>query len=308
MNKRDRFLSAVAREPVDRAPSTCWTHFMTETLGGLEHAKRHLVYQREYDWDICKVVNDFQYPFPEGLETIRGPEDIERFEEASMDAYLFREELIAIRALRAELGPDTPIVFTTFDPLRQIVRRAGINTVPILLAHPVQTLRALKAINASLMTFMTEMKAAGADGVFLAINSAHAPGTPMAVSDDDYRAFMRPFEIELLDSMRGMTRFLHVHGPAIRMDRVADYPYEVVSVSDRMDANPSMAELRDLTGKCVMGGIDETRLGRMTPDELRRQIADTFREVGETGVILAPGCTVPVWTPAQLLRVIARQG
>lgn len=305
MNKRERFLAAVSNAPVDRAPRTCWTHFMTETLGGDEHAKRHLLYQREYDWDICKMVNDFQYPFPEGVESIYGPQDIERFGENTLDAPLFSGEIRAVEILRAELGPETPIVFTTFDPLRQIIRRAGISVLSTLLANKEVTLRALGAINATLMRFMQAMKTAGADGVFLAINSAHAPGTSMAVDDDIFETFMKPFEIELLDSMEGMTRFLHVHGNAIRLDRIIDYPFEVVSVSDRIEGNPTLTALRAATGRCIMGGVDETRIGRMTPQELRDQIDDTFNVVGERNFILSPGCTIPVWTPAHLLRILA---
>lgn len=305
MNKKDRFLAAVSNEPVDRAPRTCWTHFMTETLGGEEHAQRHLIYQQEYDWDICKMVNDIQYPFPDGVESIRGPEDIERFCEESMDAPLFAGEIRAIQVLRAALGPDTPIVFTAFDPLRQLVRRAGLSSLPVLLGHKELTLRALRAINATLVRFMGEMKRVGADGVFLAVNSAHAPGSPMAVDASVFETFMKPFEIELLESMKGMTRFLHVHGNAIRLDRTADYPFEVISVSDRIEGNPTLADLRQVTGRCIMGGVDETRIGRMTPQELRDQIEDTFRVAGERNLILSPGCTIPVWTPAHLLRILA---
>nr|WP_186363404.1 uroporphyrinogen decarboxylase family protein [Rhizobium sp. ACO-34A] len=278
---------------------------MTETLGGEEHARRHLVYQREYDWDICKMVNDFQYPFPEGVESIYGPEDIERFQEEGMGASLFAGEIAAVKSLRNELGPETPIVFTTFDPLRQIVRRAGISTVPTLIANKDVTLRALRAINATLMRFMEEMKKAGADGVFLAINSAHAPGTPMAVDDDVFETFMKPFEIELLEAAGGMARFLHVHGNAVRLDRTEDYPFEVVSVSDRIAGNPTLADLREATGRCIMGGVDETRIGRMTPQELRDQIDESFRTAGQRNFILSPGCTIPVWTPAHLLRILA---
>lgn len=305
MNKLDRFHAAVAGEQVDRAPRTCWSHYMTETLGGEEHALRHLTYQREYDWDICKVVNDFHYPFPEGVETIDGPADMEKFTIAGMSEYLFAEELKCFDIMRRELGPETPLVFTTFDPLRQIVRRAGMRSMPILLAHPEETLRMLRVVSESLCTFMGALKTAGCDGIFFSVNSANLPPSKLAADDAVYETFMRPFELQMLESMQGMVRMIHLHGAPITLERVRHYPVDVISVSDRAPGNPSMREVRDSLGKCVIGGIDESRIADMAPDELRAQIAQTKAEMGDRGLIIAPGCTIPTWTPAHLLHILA---
>lgn len=305
MNKLDRFRAAVAGDPVDRAPRTCWAHYMTETLGGEEHARRHIVYQNEYDWDILKVVNDFHYPFPEGVESIGGPEDMERFQVAPMSDYLFAEELKCLGILREEYGRETPIVFTTFDPLRQVVRQAGARVMPTLLAHPQETLRMLQVISETMCTFMAALREAGLDGVFFSVNSGNKAPSPLALEDEVYTTFMRPFEIEMLEAMTGMVRMIHLHGAPISMDRFGDYPYEVLSVSDRLEGNPGLREGHELTGKCVIGGIDESRIADMAPDELRAQIADTKAQLNERNQIIAPGCTIPIWTPARLLHILA---
>lgn len=308
MNRMDRFRAAVAGEKPDRVPRTCWAHFMTETLGGAEHARRHIIYQDEYQWDILKVVNDFHYPFPDGVETIRGPEDMEKFTVASMDDYLFREELICLRMLRANYGPDLPIVFTTFDPWRQIVRRAGAGCIRVLKAHPVETLRLLRVVSDSLCAFMGELRKAGCDGIFLSVNSGNQLPSALHAVETTYQTFMRPFEHEMLESMAGMVRFLHVHGAPISLTRFADYQVDVFSVSDRVKGNPSLAEVRAQTGKTVIGGIDESRIADMMPDDLRRQIDETLSVNGGRGLILAPGCTIPIWTPAHLLRILSGRG
>ncbi|SDE78672.1 uroporphyrinogen decarboxylase family protein [Ruegeria marina] len=307
MNRQDRFRAAVAGEPLDWVPRTCWAHYMTETLGGAEHARRHIVYQDEYDWDILKVVNDFHYPFPENVETIRGPADMERFRRADMSEYLFAEELDCLRILRAHYGPDLPIVFTTFDPWRQIVRRAGMASIPVLKAHREETLRMLRAVGDSMCTFMGALRDAGCDGIFFSVNSGNQPGSPLYADDETYATFMRDFEIEMLEAMEGMVRFIHVHGAPVSLERFTDYPVDVFSVSDWLKGNPTLAELRDATGKAVIGGIDESRIADMTPDELRAQIADTLAS-HDRGLILSPGCTIPIWTPAHLLRILADTG
>ena len=305
MNKLDRFHATVAGEPTDRAPRTCWAHYMTETLGGEEHALRHITYQNEYDWDILKVVNDFHYPFPEGVESINGPEDMEKFQVASMSEYHFAEELACLNMLRQTYGTETPIVFTTFDPIRQIVRRAGANVLPTLLAHSQETLRMLRVISDTMCTFIAALREAGVDGMFLSINSGNLQPSPLASDDVVYETFLRPFEIELLEAMVGMVRMVHLHGAPISLERSRDYPFEVLSVSDRLTGNPTLKEAHELTGKCMIGGISESRIADMTPDELRSEIADTKAQLGERHQIIAPGCTIPIWTPAHLLHILA---
>lgn len=306
MNKRELFQAAVAGEKVDRAPRTCWAHFMTENLGGAEHARRHIMYQDEYDWDILKVVNDFHYPFPKGLETISGPEDMAKFDVAPMTEYLFREELLCLQILRDHYGSDLPIVFTTFDPWHQIVRRAGRAAIPVLLAHPEDTLHMLRKVGESMCTFMGELRKGGCDGVFFGLNSCFLPPSPFAFDDNVYQTFMRPFEIEMLEAMSGMVRFIHAHGVPVGLDRLEGYPYEMISVSDGLEGNPSLAEARKATGKPFIGGINEGIIVGMTADEMRANIAHVLQETGEQGLILAPGCTIPEWTPAHLLHILAR--
>jgi uroporphyrinogen decarboxylase len=177
--------------------------------------------------------------------------------------------------------------------------------MPVLKAHPDETLRMLRAVGDSMCAFMVALREAGCDGIFFSVNSGNLPGSVLHADDDTYATFMRPFEIEMMEAMEGMVRFIHVHGAPISLERFQEYPVDVFSVSDRLKGNPSLSAVRDTTGKTVIGGVDESRIADMTPDELRLQIADTFRTCGDRGLILAPGCTIPIWTPAHLLRILA---
>ena len=80
------------------------------------------------------------------------------------------------------------------------------------------------------------------------------------VDERTFRTFLETFDLKVLESMQGLVRILHVHGTHVDMRRVLDYPCEVFSVSDRLAGDPkSLSELRTMTDKCLMGGIDETR-------------------------------------------------
>ncbi|MCC6250414.1 MAG: hypothetical protein IT499_21965 [Rubrivivax sp.] len=302
MSKRERFLAAVAGAAVDHPPCTAWIHFGTDHLGGAEHAARHARFVRDNDWDICKVVNDFRYPAPPGLETLLEPRDLLRFEPLALSADSFAEELACVRALRAEFGAQMPIMITTFDPFQQVMRRVGYTRAAFVYGQRAEALRMLDAVCDTMCRYMHALREAGCDAVFFSVNSAICPPNKRGVDDETFRTFLRPFELRMLEAMQGMVRVLHVHGTELDMTRVLDYPVEVLSVSDRLRGNPSLAELRRLSDKCLMGGIDESSLIEMSLPELRAHVRDAVAQAGREKLILSPGCTIPTQTPWYLLQ------
>jgi uroporphyrinogen decarboxylase len=304
MNKRERFMAAVQGKTVDYPPCTAWIHFGSDHLGGTEHALRHARFYRDNDWDICKIVNDFRYPAPDGLETLHTAADIRRFRGVPLTSENFAEELKCIRLLRAELGPDTPIMLTSFDPYQQVLRRVGYTRASLLLSNPDATLEMLDAVCTSMCQYMQEVQRAGCDTIFFSINSAICPPHSRGISDEVFRTLMRPFEVRMLEAMAGMVRILHIHGTSLDVKRVLDYPIEAISVSDRLPGNPSLKQLRALTDKCLMGGIDETKLAERSLPEVRDEVCDCVQQIGKEKFILSPGCTIPTQTPWYLLKAI----
>jgi uroporphyrinogen decarboxylase len=304
MNPRDRFMAAVAGAAVDRPPCTAWVHFATDYLPGEEAARRHAAFVRAYGWDICKVMHDYRYPLPEGMETLAEPADMLRFEKRPPDAPNYVEQLKLIRTLRADLGPDMPIVDTFFDPFQQVMRKVGYSRASLVYAHEREALHMLEAVTETVCGYLRELSRAGCDGVLYSINGAIAPPGERGVDEEAFRTFLRPYDLRVLDAMRGMVRILHVHGTHIDMRRVLDYPCEVYSVSDRLPGNPSLAELRKMTDKCLMGGINEAKVHDRSLPELREEIRDAYAQAGTRGFILAPGCTSAPQTPEHIWRCV----
>jgi uroporphyrinogen decarboxylase len=304
MNKRERFLAAVNGGDVDRPPCTVWVHFATDYLPGDEAARRHAAFVRAYDWDICKVMHDYRYPLPPGVETLESPKDMLRFEKLPPDSKNYAEQLKLIRALRADFGPDMPIVDTFFDPFQQVMRKAGFSKAQMVYGNKREALHMLDAVTGTVCGYMQELKKAGCDGVLYSINGAIAPPGDRGIDDETFGTFLRPFDLRVLDAMQGMVRILHVHGTHVDMRRVLDYPCEVYSVSDRLTGNPSLSELRKMTDKCLMGGINEHKVHERSLPELREEIRDAFKQAGKRKFILSPGCTSAPQTPQHIWRCV----
>src|SRR4051812_24235724 len=125
MNKRERFFAAVQGGAVDRPPVTAWVHFLSDHLPGEETAQLHERFLRTYDWDLAKVMNDYRYPVPAGVQTFEDPASLRAFKVLSLAEPAFTEQLKCLKALRASLGPDIALADTLFDPYQQMLRNVG---------------------------------------------------------------------------------------------------------------------------------------------------------------------------------------
>jgi uroporphyrinogen decarboxylase len=162
----------------------------------------------------------------------------------------------------------------------------------------------LERVCDALRDSMHAVSDAGCDGVFYSINGAITPPAKRGIDDATYRTFVRPYEIRMAEAMAGMVRVLHVHGSSLTIERVLDCPFEVPSVSDRLKGNPTLAELRGLTDRRLMGGIDESSIIEMSLPEVRAQVRDAIAQAGRERFILSPGCTIPTQTPRYLPKAL----
>lgn len=76
MAKIERVYAAIAGQPVDYPPMTIWYHFGNQHSTAEVTARVHLEFFEHYDLDLLKVMNDYDYPNPAGLEGVATPEEL----------------------------------------------------------------------------------------------------------------------------------------------------------------------------------------------------------------------------------------
>ena len=304
MNKRERFFAAVRGERIDRPPVTAWVHFLSDHLSGEQTAALHRCFLETYDWDVAKVMNDYRYPIPAGVHTLDDAASLRAFKPLGLGEPCFAQQLQCLATLRAALGPDIALVDTAFDPYQQVLRNVGFDQAQNLWKHKAQTLRALQIVAENICGYIRAVKAQGVEALFLSINGAIRDGFARGSNKEVYETFQRPFDLQLLAAADGMVRILHIHGAGLDLGRVLDYPCEVVSVSDRLPGNPSLADLRKVTTKCLMGGIDETKFQERNLPAIAREVDDALAQAGRRNFILAPGCTLPSFSPKRSLAYL----
>jgi uroporphyrinogen decarboxylase len=300
MTRTERVRAAVNGQPVDRLPLCFWHHFRPAGSGVRMAEATLCFFDREFDLDIVKIMPDLPYPFPRG--GVRAPEDWLLIEPVAPDQGMFGQRLVAIRALRDALGAETPIVLTIYNPASE-ARRFAADAETFarhLREHPDMVHRALGVIAENLQRHIAAAIAAGADGVYSALQGITKGG----LGEVGYREFGRPYDfLALRGAESGWLNVCHVHGDKdILMDLAVDYPVPVLSWSDRL-TGLSLREVRLKTEKCLMGGLHE--FGALAAGDERAVIAEAQESVEQTGgrrFILANGCSVPDETPHEHLR------
>ncbi len=301
MSRTERVRAAVQGEPVDRLPVCFWHHFQPEGSGRALAEATLRFFDETFDLDIAKVMPDLPYPFPHrSVQTI---DDWRLFEPIDPDrSRYFTQRAEAVHVLRDELGYDTPIIVTLFSPLAEALYAAADHER--FFAHvqeaPAVIHEALATIAENLRTQIRDALAAGADGVFFALQGCTTAMMPEAL----YREIGRPYDlIALQGAVNGWLNVLHVHGDRdLMFDQVLDYPVQVLSWSDRL-AGPSLREARLQTSKCLMGGWHE--FGALSNGPEEQILAEAQEAVAQTGgrkFILANGCSVPDETDARWLH------
>lgn len=302
MNKMQRFMAAMNGEAVDHLPVSMWLHFATEHLSSEETARAHVRYMTAYDWDYLKAMNDYRYPLPTG-QNVTTEADLRAFKPLPMSEPAFAKQLECLRLLRAELGPDVPIIETLFNPLQTLVRGAGAGAAQVVFEHPQAGHELLGSITRTLCDYVTAVKALGITGLFYSINGA-SRADKGGLTEAQFDAFVRPYDLRILQAATGMVRIAHVHGLDLEFGRTLDYPVEAFSWSHHQ-TKPTLAEARKLIHAALIGGINEGAIARQSVDEISADIASAAREAGTRKLLIGPGCTVPPDTPYRL-QVAAR--
>jgi uroporphyrinogen decarboxylase len=297
MSSKERVDRALRGQEVDRPPFTFWHHFGLQELPGERHAKATLEFHRKFRTDLVKVMSDYSYPKPE-----KG-----KWYEMKVLGNPFPEQLDALERIREGLGGKVYFLETIFNPWNQATKVSSKEDVMKLKReNPKALLEALQAIAESQANHAKRAVAAGASGIFLAIDNAQDG----VLSQQDYTKFSEPFDKLILDAVSGLPlNTMHLHGDKVYLDRFlgAGWRASVINYSN-FGTGVGLAEIRKKYSGMIMGGLDERSFRTLDAKQLQQQ-SESARAAAGTKFILAPGCSVPDDSKdAELMRLPALLG
>ena len=299
MDKIERVRATLAGKPADRPPFTAWYHFGTQHAPAERAAAAHLEFFEAYDLDLLKVMNDYDYPLPEGVDTLTTPADLallRPFEprDTPLGTQLEAIELIANGLAGKALFVDT--VFNAWNTLKRNLVKGAIQE--LMTVHPAAVETALGVVNDNLIRYAQASLERGAAGIFLSV-----PASQESLTREQYERFMRPYDLALLEGIggRGECHVLHAHGERLYWDRLTQYPVHAISWAD-LNGGPSIAQARESTPLTLMTGLDHVRFAEMSVEAVRTQARAARAQAGPTRFVLAPGCSLPTYAFPPLIR------
>jgi uroporphyrinogen decarboxylase len=225
---------------------------------------------------------------------IQKPSDWEHLPALDPTAPQLARQLECLRLIRAELGPDTPLLQTIFNPLSQAKNLAGNET---LLAHlrlyPEAVMKGLATIAESTHRFVEACIVTGIDGVFYAVQ--HAQASLLTLHESETCGL--PYDIRVLEPARElMCNLLHLHGRDIYFSLLPKLHFPIVNWHDR-ETYPSLAEAQELFTGVACGGLRQDTLVYESQTEVQKEAADAIQQTGGKRFMLGTGCVVPIIAP-----------
>jgi uroporphyrinogen decarboxylase len=323
MSRRERIQAAIAREPVDRVPYAFWRHFPTVDRSPAGLAQATLRFHERYGSDFLKVTPRAGYPVeawgcveddavlpgghrPCASHGVRSPLDWKRIrplDPAAAEGYVEQLEVIVRLGFDRRIG-DAPVVPTLFSPLSIAHKLAGERLATDLREHPDLVAGALEAIADTQARLAELALAEGVSGIFYSIQAA----SRSVHAEEVYARFGEPHDRRVLESIRGRSTLtiVHGHGDALMFERLAALPGHAWSWADRLTP-PTLAEGRAAVAGAVVGGLDQwATLRDGTPEAAAAETEDAVARTGSTGVIVAPGCVLPMNTPDATLAAVVK--
>jgi uroporphyrinogen decarboxylase len=321
VTKRQRVIAALRGGPVDRPPLAFWLHnFATENSAeGL--ADETLRLYRAFDWDFLKPQSRAQCfaemwgltyapsgekarPYTVTYAPVATAEDLARLPVADPGSGALGEQLLALRLIRAAVGPEVPIIWTVFAPpmiLPMLARGGREQALGFLRQAPREAARAFDVMADTLAEYARRCLAAGADGLFYATNVA----TRALMSAEECRRWQRPWDLRILAAAEGAPfNLLHVCGAGIHFAEFADYPVTALSFATG-PGNPGLAEAQKRSGRAVVGGLPaKPEIAGMTEAALLERATATRREMQDRWLLLGPDCSINPDTPERLLEAV----
>ena len=259
MTPKERIDALLTGRQPDRTPVVAWRHFYHLENDPKKFVTATVDFQRKFNWDFVKINPRASYhvegwgaqyvpprnpldkpqrlSFPVGL-----PSDWEKIEELPLGAGVLAGELLTISQISKKLGKSAYKFMTIFSPLSIAGDLVGAEAqlVRDMQESPLLVQEALEEITRTFVRFGVECLNAGADGIFFATTEW---ATKNVLAEEDYRKFGRPYDLEVIEAVRGVGGrvILHVCEPNNMLSLFTGYPVDMVNWGASERSNPTLS-------------------------------------------------------------------
>lgn len=308
MNKVDMVRSVFDGNASHGAPVTAYYHFGQQYLSGDVHAKLELEFYNCFKPDILKVMNDYSFPYPDGVSDFRHPEDIRQYAHSKGHLHPYPEQLKALSMIDEEIGDEVIVWDTAFNPWFTIRRNLlCMKLHDYMEEHKALLHDLLDIVTTSITNHLIDSLKHGAKGILYSV-----PASEEFITREHFREFAMPYDLKVINEVMKHTDMfvLHLHGggETYYEEVFEHYPFHGLSWADRT-TNLSLQDARKRTDKVLMGGINHKDNFNYRPfDDLEAEMQEALEAMKGTPFILSPGCVLQPQCPPERLKFLFDKG
>jgi uroporphyrinogen decarboxylase len=307
---RELLTAVLSGEPMPVCPVFAHRHHPAADQDGERLAEATLAWQARFDFDLVKLTPASTWQIVDyGVEDAPDPDDAlgrrrttRRVVTVAEDWHRlprldpgrgFVSEILRAAALVRRALPGVPVVATVYGPAAQAAKLAEAD---LLVDHvreaPEAVAAGLRTITANTVRVIRALADTGIDGVFLAVQNARAG----AFTADAYAGFGLPGDIACLEAMRELPlNILHLHGDGVHHGLFRNRLPALLHL-EASPGNPA-AEALLAGGGLATGPSPWGVLSSGSAVEAFAEAEALLARLKGPGFVLAPGCTLPVYTP-----------
>ncbi len=326
---RERLQMIIAGETPDRFAASFWRHFfhMEHHCDGLVESM--LAWQKEFDWDFMKINPRADFHIEDwGLKSswshdefrkheklafpVKTIDDWTKIKPKDLAAPALAEHLKAVAKIKHRSDRELPLLMTLFTPLgiagRMIEDKKAF--VEHLRTEPEIVESAIRAITDTFVPFASELRNAGADGLFYATLQW---GSADWLTWDEYKRFVLPYDLEILQAAESdAINLFHVCGSNNHLKELTAVPELEADLWNWDDGDPTnlpMDKAMETIDKpALVGGVDHNGwLLHANPDEIARKIDELKDRFERSRLVIGPGCVVPPEVSKNNLHAIRKR-
>lgn len=322
---RERCQMIMAGEPPDRFASSFWRHFYHMEHHAEGTIEAMVGFQKMFDWDFMKLNPRAEYhvqPWGQQLDyshheytkhtkknfPVTTVDDWANIRPLDMNSPALAEHLKVVAGIRKAVGKDLPILMTVFTPLSVAGRMVSDRQTLVdhLRSHPDKVVPVLEAICQTFTAYASELRNAGADGLFYA--TTHWASADL-LTWEEYECFGVPYDLKVVEATEeDAINLLHVCASNNYLRKLARIGYNCQLVNwDSCDPTnvPLDIACDEIPGKTLVGSVDHSGwLKHSNPEEISYQIDKIKSDHDSSRLIIGPGCSIPPEVPMENLRAI----
>lgn len=308
MTKKERIQAAIRGEKPDKIPYSFWSHMPGTDLDPEAISDKTYEFYKKYDFDFVKTMNNGMYAIEDFgctvdySEIVTGgvakvvstpiacAEDWHKIHVCPCDQGSNARELRHLQLVLEKLkGEEVPVIFTAFTPITIADKLcAGKLMSYIREGYGEEVKAALEVITQTTQALVSAAIDLGADGIFYASQMSSYD----KCTEEEYLEYGKPYDLRVLEAAgKGWMNTIHCHGNHIMFRILKDYPVQIFNWH-AWEAFPALDEARDLTGKCLMGGLSRTDITHGDRAAIQHQIYECFKMTNGRSIILTPGCVI----------------